>query len=103
MRRINRPADPAKLSPGELADELGTEKAAIAERTERERALKNELIRRRIKTADGKRYRATISRQVKTRLNMTAVRAKLGALWCRRNSSESKETVVRVSARKRAA
>ena len=99
----NREAEPKSLTPPELADELGEVKAAIAELTGRERALKDALIATNIAEIEGERYRAAITIYDRVTLDMEAARKKLGEVWCQRHSKMVHLTVVRVSARKRVA
>jgi hypothetical protein len=78
---IVSPSPLNNLAPGALADELGTLKAQIAELQDREKALRDELIRRGETAIQGAAYGATIIESVRWTLNTAAVKAEMGAAW----------------------
>src|ERR1700687_3903799 len=68
-------------SAGDLADQLGTLKAEIAGLEDREKSLRDELIRRGGAEIEGAVYRATISDAVRWTLDAKAVRGEMGDAW----------------------
>ena len=66
---------------GDLADRLGTLKAEIAALEIREKALRDELIRRRLDEVEGADYNAAISSAVRWTLDAKAVRSEMGEPW----------------------
>ena len=87
----NRPA-------GDLADELGTVKAQIAELETREKALRDELIRRGVPTIEGATYSATITEAIRWTLNTAAIKAEMGLPWYDARCRQSRVTTVAVKA-----
>jgi hypothetical protein len=87
------------LSIGEIVDQLGHAKAALADAQAAESALKAELISRGITSADGALFRATVSNSTRWTLDANAIRETMGELWCVSHSKVSTVTSVRVSAR----
>ena len=69
------------LSTGAVADELGSVKAQIAELQDREKALRDELIRRGISEIAGSAYCASITETVRWILDTKAVKAEMGQGW----------------------
>src|SRR5829696_3853901 len=66
---------------GDLADRLGALKAEIAALEIREKALRDELIRRGAAAVEGTRYDAAISSAVRWTLDAKAVRSEMGEAW----------------------
>lgn len=95
--------DPRELTLIELGDEVGDQKAVVADETGREKELKDECKRRKRKVIEGKRYRVTVSTVLRTVFDVAAAKIKCGAAWCKRHSKETEVIVVRVVARKRVA
>src|SRR3954453_18199862 len=97
-------ANIASLSPfhnrsaGDLADELGTVKAQIADLETREKALRDELIRREVSTIDGSTYTASITQAVRWTLNTAALKAEMGLDWYDARCRQSLITTVAVKA-----
>ena len=87
------------LSAGDLADRLGTLKAEIAELEAREKALRDELIRRGVPEAIGSLYDATISATVRWTLDTKAVKAEMGSKWWDARCRQSLVTTVAMKAR----
>src|SRR4051812_48095642 len=87
----NRPA-------GDLADELGTVKAQIADLETREKALRDELIRRGVSDIEGAAYSATITQAVRWTLNTAAIKAEMGLTWYDARCRQSVITTVAVKA-----
>jgi hypothetical protein len=85
------------LSAGDLADELGTLKAEIAALEDREKSLRDELIRRGAEI-EGAIYRATISDAVRWTLDAKAVRGEMGDAWWNARCRQSLVTTVAVKA-----
>jgi hypothetical protein len=83
---------------GDLADELGTVKAQIADLEVREKALRDELIRRDVSTIDGATYSATITQAVRWTLNTAALKAEMGLAWYDARCRQSLVTTVAVKA-----
>jgi hypothetical protein len=86
------------LAAGELADELGTVKAQIADLEVREKALRDELIRRDVSAIDGAVYSATIPQAVRWSLNTAALKAEMGTDWYDARCRQSLVTTVAVRA-----
>ncbi len=87
------------LPVGDLADQLGTVKAEIADLEAREKALRDELIRRRLPAIEGALYAATISDAVRWTINAAAVRAEMGDAWWNARCRQALVTTVAVKAR----
>ena len=86
------------LAAGDIADELGTVKAQIADLETREKALRDELIRRGIPAIEGAAYSATITDTVRWTLNTAAVKAEMGAAWYDAHCRQALVTTVAVKA-----
>ena len=69
------------LPAGEVADQLGTLKAEIADLEAREKALRDELLRRGATMIEGSAFCATVSEAVRWTLDAKAVRAEMGDGW----------------------
>jgi hypothetical protein len=87
------------LSAGDLVDQLGALKAEIADLETREKALRDELLRRGEPAIDGAAYIATISEAVRWTLNTAAVKAEMGAVWYDAHCRQSLVTTVAVKPR----
>ena len=66
------------LPAGEVADQLGTLKAEIADLEAREKALRDELIRRGGTMIEGAMFCVTVSNAVRWTLDAKTVRAEMG-------------------------
>ena len=86
------------LAPGAIADELGTVKAQIADLETREKALRDELIRRGVPSIEGATYSASITEAVRWTLNTAAVKAEMGAVWYDARCRQGVVTTVAVKA-----
>ena len=86
------------LAAGDIADELGTVKAQIADLETREKVLRDELIRRGNPTIEGAAYSASITAAVRWTLNTVAVKAEMGAGWYDAHCRQSLVTTVAVKA-----
>lgn len=86
---------------GDLVDELGFLKAKIADLTEHEAEAKAEFIRRRVKEAEGKKFRATRSSHKRESLDVGLIRDEFGDDWIKEHSRTRTVVSVRVSARRR--
>lgn len=84
---------------GDLADRLGALKAEIAELEAREKALRDELIRRGVSAIEGSVYDAAISSAVRWTLDAKAVRAEMGDAWWNARCRQSLVTTVAVRVR----
>src|ERR1700676_3321819 len=69
------------IAAGDLADQLGTLKAEIADLETREKALRDELIRRGGAEVEGALYYVTVSDAVRWTLDAKTVRAEMGEDW----------------------
>ena len=69
------------LSANALVDQLGAVKAEIAAFEGREKALRDELLRRGLTEAEGARFNATVTQAVRWTLDTKAVKAEMGAPW----------------------
>ena len=87
------------LAAGDLVDRLGSLKAEIAELETREKALRDELIRRNVPAIEGAAYDATISSAVRWTLDSRAVKAEMGAAWWDARCRQSLVTTVAVKPR----
>jgi hypothetical protein len=85
-------------SVGDLADQLGTLKAEIAALEDREKSLRDELIRRGGAEIEGAMYRATISDAVRWTLDAKGVKAEMGEAWWDARCRQSLVTTVAVTA-----
>jgi hypothetical protein len=86
------------LSAGDVADQLGTLKAEIAELEDREKSLRDELIRRGGAEIEGALYRATITDAVRWTLDAKAVRSEMGEPWWNARCRQALITTVAVRA-----
>lgn len=84
---------------GAIVDELGALKADIAELEAREKALRDELVRRKITVAEGALFRATVATAVQWRLDNAAIKSAMDDRWVRQHSRQSLVTTVAVKAR----
>src|SRR5262252_6119936 len=88
-----------KLSPSGLADELGALKAEIAVLEGREKALRDELLRRGLAEVEGELFAATITNAVRWTLDSKAVKAEMGAAWWDARCRQTLVTTVAVKPR----
>ena len=86
------------LPAGDLADQLGSVKAEIAALEDREKSLRDELIRRGGADIEGAVYRATISDAVRWTLDAKGVKAEMGDAWWNERCRQSLVTSVAVKA-----
>jgi hypothetical protein len=87
------------LSPADLADRLGALKAEIAVLEAREKALRDELIRRNVPAIEGAVYDARITEAVRWTLNTAAVKAEMGVSWYDARCRQALVTTVKTAAR----
>ncbi|HTV90137.1 MAG TPA: hypothetical protein VME41_14075 [Stellaceae bacterium] len=87
------------LSAGDLADQLGTVKAEIAALQSREKALRDELVRRGEREIEGANFSASIADAVRWTLDTKAVQAEMGADWYDAHCRQSLVTTVTVRVR----
>lgn len=85
-----------------LADELGAIDEALKVMEARASALKAELKRRGLETAQGERFIVTRSDAVRWTLDSAAVKAAMGEEWANRHSKITPVTSFRVKAFHRA-
>jgi hypothetical protein len=97
--RILPPSPYHNLSAGDLVDRLGALKAEVGGLQAQEKALRDELIARRITCVEGSVYSATITEAVRWTLDTGAVRAKMGSNWYDAHCRQSVVTTVAVKAR----
>jgi hypothetical protein len=83
----------------DVVDQLGSIKAQIADLETREKALREELLRRAVPNAAGTLYDAAISSTVRWTLDMKAVKAEQGADWYDAHCRQSMLTTVAVKPR----
>ena len=86
------------LPAGDLADQLGTLKAEIADLDAREKALRDELIRRGVPAIEGALFCATISNAVRWTLDTKAIKSEMGQAWYDVHCRQSLVTTVAVKA-----
>jgi len=72
------------LPAGDLADQLGAVKAEIAALQDREKNLRDELIRRGVSECQGAAFGASITEGIRWTLNTQAVKTEMGLAWVRR-------------------
>jgi hypothetical protein len=87
------------LSAADLADRLGTLKAEIAALADREKALRDELLRRGEREIEGAMFAATVSDAVRWTLDTKAVKAEMGAGWYDQRCRQAIITTVTVRPR----
>ena len=85
------------LPTGALVDQLGAVKARIADLETREKALRDELIRRGGDAA-GAAYSASITQAVRWTLDTKALKAEMGLAWYDARCRQSMVTTVAVKA-----
>ena len=69
------------LPVGELVDQFGSVKAAIADLETRQQSLRVELLKRCITEAEGAVYAAAVTQAVRWTLDAKTVRAEMGDDW----------------------
>ena len=78
------------LAAGDLADQLGSVKAEIADLEAREKNLRDELIRRGVAECQGAAFGVNITEGIRWTLNTQAVKSEMGLAWydahCRQQS-----------------
>src|SRR5215204_201555 len=84
---------------GDLADQLGTLKAEIAALEIREKALRDELIRRNVSAVEGSVYDAAITSAVRWTLDAKATRSEMGDAWWNARCRQAMVTTVTVRVR----
>jgi hypothetical protein len=87
------------LSAGDLVDRLGALKAEIGNLQIREKALRDELIRRGSSSVDGAVYSASITDAVRWSRDTAAVRTEMGSDWYDARCRQPVVTAVAVKAR----
>src|SRR5580704_9368529 len=87
------------LPVGEIVDQLGGLKAAIADLEKRQKALRDELLKRCVIEAEGAQYAAAVTQAVRWTLDTKAVRSEMGDAWFDRRCRQSLVTTVTVAAR----
>ena len=94
---VNIPLSPYhNLPAGDLADQLGTLKAEIAVLEDREKTLRDELIRRGVGECHGAAFGASITEGIRWTLNTQAVKAEMGLPWYDAHCRQSSVTTVSV-------
>jgi hypothetical protein len=96
-RRIASPLH--NLPPRALVDQLGALKAEIAELEVREKALRDELLRRGKNEAEGALFSVTVTNAVRRTLDTKAVKAEMGAAWWDARCRQAVVTTVAVKPR----
>ena len=81
---------------GELVDQLGGLKAAIADLEKRQKALRDELLARAVEQVEGAQFGATITQSVRWTLDTKAVKVEMGEGWYDRHCRQSMVTTVNV-------
>jgi hypothetical protein len=84
------------LPVGDLTDQLGTVKAEIAALEDREKNLRDELIRRGVSECQGAAFGASVTQAVRWTLNTQAVKAEMGPPWYDAHCRQSSVTTVSV-------
>ena len=83
----------------DVVDQLGCVRAQIADIETREKALRDELLRRGVSEATGTLYDATVAASVRWTLDTKAVKAELGTDWYDAHCRQSMVTTVAVKPR----
>jgi hypothetical protein len=81
------------LPTGDLVDQLGGLKAAIADLEKRQKALRDELLSRAVERAQ---FGATITHSVRWTLDTKSVKAEMGEGWYDKHCRQSAVTTVNV-------
>ena|ERR1051325_7622544 len=84
------------LPAGDLVDQLGILKSEIAVLEGREKALRDELLRRAVPAIEGALFGATITEAVRWTLDAKATRAEMGEAWWTARCRQSLVTTVAV-------
>ena len=84
------------LPTGDLVDQLGGVKAAIADLQSREKALRDELLARTVAQAEGAQFGAIITRSIRWTLDTKAVKAEMGEGWYDQHCRQTAVTTVNV-------
>jgi len=80
----------------EIVDQLGGVKAAIADLQSREKALRDELLRRAVPQIEGAQFGATITQSIRWTLDTKAVKAEMGEAWYDRRCRQTPVTTINV-------
>ena len=84
------------LSTGDLVDQLGGLKAAIADLEKRQKALRDELLARAVEQVEGAQFGATITRSVRWSLDTKSVKTEMGEGWYDRHCRQTSVTTVNI-------
>ena len=84
------------LSAGDLADQLGAVKAEIAALEDREKNLRDELIRRGVSESQGAAFSAQITEAIRWTLNTQTVKSEMGQAWWDARCRQSAVTTVTI-------
>ena len=84
------------LSAGDLADQLGSIKVEIAALEEREKSLRDELIRRGVAECQGAAFGASVTQGIRWTLNTQLVKSEMGLPWYDAHCLQSSVTTVSV-------
>jgi hypothetical protein len=84
------------LPAGDLADQLGSVKAEIAALEDREKSLRDELIRRGVSECQGTAFGASVTQAVRWTLNTQAIKTEMGLPWYDAHCRQSSVTTVSV-------
>jgi hypothetical protein len=85
---------------GPLADALGEVRMKISALQFEEKQIKTQLAEFGIGSYVGREFVALVEQYWRSDLDLAAVRKKLGAAWCKQNSTERQVTAVRCVARR---
>jgi len=84
------------LPVGQIVDQLGGVKAAIADLEKREKGLRDELLARSVEQVEGASFGATVTQSVRWTLDTKAVKAEMGEPWYDQNCRQSTVTTVHI-------
>ena len=84
------------LPTGDLVDQLGGLKAAIADLEKRQKAVRDELLSRAVEQVEGAQFGATITHSVRWTLDTKAVKAEMGEGWYDKHCRQTAVTTVNV-------
>ena len=84
------------LPVGEIVDQLGGVKAAIADLEKREKALRDELLARAVSQVEGRHFGAIVTQSIRWTLDTKAVKAEMGEGWYDAHCRQSAVTTVNI-------
>lgn len=93
---IATPSPYHNLPVGDLVDQLGGLKAAIADLQKREKALRDELLTRTVSHVEGRQFGAVVTQSIRWTLDTKTVKAEMGEGWYDGHCRQTAVTTVNV-------